>query len=80
MYLMYLRKSRADDSSMTVQEVLERHETMLQEYCKEHFGAELEERYIYREVVSGETISDRPEIQKVLEYITKNVRLLKKEK
>ena len=72
MYLMYLRKSRADDTSMTVQEVLERHETMLQEYCKEHFGAELEERYIYREVFSGETIADRPQMQKVLECITNN--------
>lgn len=72
MYLMYLRKSRADENGATVEEVLAKHEAMLQEYCVKNFDAPLDERYIYREVVSGETISDRPQLQKILELVANN--------
>ncbi len=68
--IMYLRKSRSDDINMSVAEVLAKHENMLQEYCKHEFGAVLPEAKIFREVVSGETIADRPvmkEIMKLLE-------------
>ena len=65
-YIMYLRKSRADDPSETVEEVLAKHETILQEYAQKELGGRIPEENIYREVVSGESIEDRVEIQKVL--------------
>lgn len=70
MILMYLRKSRSDDTSLSVEEVLAKHEAILQEYCVKTYGAPLEESYIYREVVSGETIADRPEMNNLLSKIT----------
>ena len=65
MYLIYLRKSRQDDERETIQEVLARHERQLQEYAIKTFGYAIPEENIYREIVSGETIEDRPEINKV---------------
>lgn len=67
--LMYLRKSRADSPNETVEEVLERHERELQELAIRTLGHTIEEQYIFREVVSGETIEDRPEVQKILSRI-----------
>ena len=64
--IMYLRKSRQDDPNETVEEVLAKHETMLQEYARKELGGAIPEEDIYREVVSGESIEDRVEIQKVL--------------
>ena len=69
-YIIYLRKSRQDDPRETVEEVLEKHETMLQEYAVREFGHKIPEKNIYREVVSGESISEREEIQLVLSRIT----------
>ena len=68
-YLMYLRKSRADNPDETVEEVLARHERQLQELAIKLFGKPIDEKYIFREVVSGETIADRPEIQRVFSMI-----------
>ena len=65
----YLRKSRADDPLLTVEEVLSRHEAILDEWAEANLGAKVPEQNKYREVVSGETISDRPEIQKILKLI-----------
>lgn len=65
-YIMYLRKSRQDDPRETVEEVLLKHETMLQEYAEKELGGRIPEENIYREVVSGESIEDREEVQKVL--------------
>ena len=67
--LVYLRKSRSDDPTLSVEEVLEKHEAMLDEWCERHLGGVVPEENKYREVVSGETIDDRPEIQKVLKKI-----------
>ena len=67
--IIYLRKSRSDDPNQTVEEVLEKHETMLQEYAERELGGRIEEKNIYREVVSGESIEDRVEIKKVLARI-----------
>ena len=69
-YIIYLRKSRQDDPRETVEEVLEKHETILQEYALREFGHKIPERNIYREVVSGESISEREEIQRVLSRIS----------
>lgn len=67
--IMYLRKSRADRPDETVEEVLEKHEGILQDYASENFGFKIPENQIMREVVSGETIADRPEIQRLLRQI-----------
>lgn len=68
-YLMYLRKSRQDDPNETVEEVLAKHETILQEFAMRELGGRIPEEHIYREVVSGESIDDREEIKKVLARI-----------
>ena len=65
----YLRKSRADDPSLSVEEVLARHEEILTDWVKSNMSAPIPESNKFREVVSGETIADRPEIQKVLKLI-----------
>lgn len=67
--LMYLRKSRADNPQETVEEVLERHERILQESAVRLMGLPVPEEYIYREVVSGETIEDRPKMKELLSAI-----------
>ena len=64
-YIIYLRKSRADSSDEPVEEVLKRHEKQLQELAIKITGKPIPEHNIYREVASGETIADRPEINKV---------------
>ena len=68
-WLMYLRKSRQDAPDQTVEEVLAKHETQLQEYALRERGMRIQEENIYREVVSGETIEAREEIKKVLARI-----------
>lgn len=67
--LMYLRKSRADDPLLSVSEVLQKHETILNEWVERNLSSPIDESNRFREVVSGETIADRPEIQKVLKLI-----------
>lgn len=67
--LVYLRKSRADDPTLSVEEVLEKHETILDEWVEGNLDAPINEENKFREVVSGETIADRPEIQKLLKRI-----------
>lgn len=68
-YLIYLRKSRADSESESVEETLARHEGELQEYALRTLGGIVPERNIYREVVSGESIEDRTEIKKVFQRL-----------
>ena len=53
MYLIYLRKSRADGEHETVEEVLSKHYKMLQDYAAAKLGGAIPEALIYREVVSG---------------------------
>lgn len=67
--LIYLRKSRSDSPDMTVEEVLQKHESMLQEYFSTHFNAKIPESNIYREVVSGETIASRPVMKHIMKLI-----------
>ena len=64
--LMYLRKSRTDDPALSVQETLSRHERMLDDFSLHAWGSTVPEQNRFREVVSGETIEARPEIQRVL--------------
>lgn len=68
--LKYLRKSRTDDPTLTVEEVLAKHEQMLDEWVAKNVqGGKVPEENIYREVVSGETIESRPEIQAMLRRV-----------
>lgn len=67
--IMYLRKSRADSAEETVEEVLQRHEGILQEFSLKTFGKVIPPKNIYREVVSGESIDSRPEMKKVLSLV-----------
>jgi hypothetical protein len=65
----YLRKSRSDDALLTVEEVLAKHETILDEWAERNVGGKIPEENKYREVVSGETIEDRPEMKEILKKI-----------
>ena len=65
----YLRKSRSDDALLTVEEVLAKHETILDEWAENNVGGKVSEENKYREVVSGETIDDRPEMLRLLKEI-----------
>ena len=67
--LDYLRKSQSDDPLMTVEEVLAKHEAILDEWAEKHLGGKVPEENKFREVVSGETLKERPEINKVLRLI-----------
>lgn len=65
-YALYLRKSRTDDPNATIEEVLARHEKILLETARK---MNLSIVKIFREVVSGENIADRPEMQTLLKEI-----------
>lgn len=65
----YLRKSRSDDALLTVEEVLAKHETILDDWAENNLGGKVPEENKFREVVSGETIDDRPEMKEILKRI-----------
>lgn len=67
-YCIYLRKSRADaQAEMRGEgETLARHEKLLTEFAKR---SGLEVTAIYREIVSGETIAARPQMQRLLSEV-----------
>ena len=67
--LEYLRKSRTDDPTLDVAEILERHETILDEWAENNLGGKVPEENKHREVVSGETIDSRPELLQLLKKI-----------
>lgn len=67
--LLYSRKSRTDDPLLSVEEVLANHEKILDEMAERHLGGRIPEDNRFREVVSGETIDDRPEVKKVLKLV-----------
>lgn len=66
--IMYLRKSRTDDPTLDIAEVLAKHEQMLDEWVERNLPEQgkVPEANRYREVVSGETIADRPKVQEAL--------------
>ena len=65
----YSRKSQSDEPLLTVEEVLAKHESMLNEWAINNLGGVVPEQNKFREVVSGETIKSRPEINKLLRLI-----------
>ena len=67
-YAMYLRKSRADaEAEARGQfETLAKHEQILTDLAKRH-GIKVSR--IFREIVSGDTIADRPQVQQLLKDV-----------
>ena len=67
-YVKYLRKSRFDRdyADLSVEETLRRHDVILEKLAEDQG---LYVAKTYREVVSGESIAARPEIQKLLEEV-----------
>ena len=67
--IMYLRKSRADDPLLSVEDVLSNHEAMLDEWCEKYLPYPIPKENRFKEVVSGESIQDRLEFQRVLKMV-----------
>ena len=67
--MIYLRKSRKDDPNESVEEVLSKHETSLQEYAVREFGGPVPSQNVYKEIGSAESIEGRVEIKNVLARI-----------
>lgn len=66
-YAIYLRKSRKDDDAGFA-DTLSRHEKMLMEYA-DRMGLAVHEQDLYREIVSGESIEARPQMQRLLKAV-----------
>ena len=65
LYCMYLRKSRKDiEAERSGVDTLARHEQILTSYAEQN---NIKIGKIYREVVSGDTIAARPEMQQLLQ-------------
>ncbi len=66
--LLYSRKSRTDDPTKTVEEVLANHEQMMDDWVERNLPGlgRIPEANRFREVVSGETIDSRPAVKEVL--------------
>lgn len=71
-YCMYLRKSRADAEAEArgEGETLARHERLLLEVAR-RYGYHISK--IYREIVSGETIAARPQMQLLLQEVEQGI-------
>ena len=71
-YVKYLRKSRFDRdyAELSIEETLKRHEAILDKLAEDR-GYHIAKTYY--EVVSGESIAARPEIQKMLEEVSLGV-------
>lgn len=71
-YIEYLRKSRFDRDylDLSVEETLKRHQEILDKLARDR-GFYIAK--VYREVVSGESIAARPEVQKMLEEVSSGI-------
>ena len=67
--LEYDRKSRSDDPLLSVEEVLEKHGKILEEYATKHLGGPIPEENKYKEVGSAESLDGRPEILRILKAV-----------
>lgn len=67
-YAMYLRKSRSDVEmeNLSKEDTLKRHRVILEDLAKR---LQIKVTDVFTEVVSGENIADRPEVQKLLSNI-----------
>lgn len=67
--LEYDRKSRSDDPLLSVEEVLEKHGKILEEYAIKNLGGPIPEENKYKEVGSAESLDGRPEILRLLKTV-----------
>ncbi len=67
--LDYGRKSRTDDPLLSVEEVLDKHDKIIEEYAEKHLGGPIPEENKYREVGSAESLDSRPEILRLLKAV-----------
>ena len=69
--LKYLRKSQTDDPLLSVEEVLAKHDQMIDEWMQMRMpdGGPIPEENTFREIGSGETIKARPEMQRLLRRV-----------
>ncbi len=72
MYAIYLRKSRNDDPHDTIEQTLSRHESILYDLAN-RMQITINKDHVYKEVVSGESIAARPEMQRLLTDIEKGI-------
>ena len=72
MYAMYLRKSRADAEAERIEEMetLSKHRKILSDLAARN-GHKIME--IYEEIVSGETIADRPEMTRLIKDVNRKL-------
>ena len=69
--LKYLRKSQTDDPLLSVEEVLAKHEQMIDEWLQMRLpdSGPVPAENIFREIVSGETIKARPAMKELLRLV-----------
>ena len=65
----YLRKSQSDDPLLSIEEVLKKHEILLDEYAEKYLGGKIPAKQVLREVASSETIDERPKMVELLKII-----------
>jgi DNA invertase Pin-like site-specific DNA recombinase len=67
----YLRKSQTDDPLLSVEEILTKHEEMLDDWVERHQpeGGPVPEENRYREIGSGETIASRERMRALLRAV-----------
>lgn len=73
--IIYLRKSREESIGSGyggIEFTLERHEEILQVWAQQNLGFKIPKEDIYREVGSGETITDRPVMVEVMKMFKSN--------
>lgn len=61
---IYLRKSR-EEKDESKEDTLLRHERILKDYCNK-YDLKYNDKSIYREIVSGDSINNRPEMKRLL--------------
>ena len=71
LYIMYLRKSQLDRDfeDTSVEETLKRHERTLTEFCERN---NLKVDRVIKEVASAESLSSRPGMLELLNYVSTN--------
>lgn len=67
---IYLRKSRLEDETETMEDTLARHQRILIDYCDRNNFNIIK---IYKEVVSGENLENRPRARALLEDVASNL-------
>ncbi len=68
--LMYLRKSRTDDPLKSVDEILENHESILDEWSERNLPYLIPKENRFKEIISGgESVKDRLQFQQVLKML-----------